>query len=229
MKKFLLLFSCLIGGTVAQAQDMYIGPKIGLNVSNPWNSKGTVSTGELGPHLGGIVNYGVNNKYAVQGEVVYSSKAYVIIENQAKVELNYLDVPLLFTYNFVPGLHTKYYLRKERGHFFVMAGPQLSILLNGKASIEKKEVADLKAYARPFDVSAVAGVGYKFHNGLNLSMNYALGLRTISGTPNEFVPVTVKNGVAQASISYLLPLTFPKRKMEENQKTKLKVQKELWY
>ncbi len=231
MKKLLFLFSFLLGGTCVQAQDMLIGPKIGLNVANTWNADGAVSAGAgvAGPVLGGIANYKLNSYYSVQGEVLYSEKGYVLTENKAKVQLTYLDMPLLLNYNFIPGKTTKFFLRKDRGHFFLLAGPQLSILLKGKASFEKTEVADLKAYARPFDVSAVAGLGYKFHNGLNLNVNYALGLRPISGTPNEFVPVSARNGVAQVSMSYLLPVNFRVRKMEKYEKTKLKTQKELWY
>jgi hypothetical protein len=229
MKKFLFLFSFLAGSTYVQAQDMFIGPKAGFNVANTWNAKGAVSGGSIGVQMGAVANYKINDHYAVQTEFLYSQKGYVLSENQAKIQLNYLDMPLLFNYNFVPGKSTKYYIRKLRGNFYAVAGPQLSVLLSGKVSMAQVPDYDLKSYAKPFDLSVVAGGGYKFHNGITIGANYAMGVRHIGGIFNEFVPVSARNSVIQGSVSYLLPIMLPKPKLKGTEKTKLKTQKMLWY
>jgi hypothetical protein len=97
-----------------------------------------------------------------------------------------------------------------------VAGPQLSVLLSSKAKNLREDLAteggaastNLYANTRPFDLSAVAGIGYKWKNGLSVDTRYALGLRNLQGANNSLVPEDAISSTVQVGITYLLPVNF---------------------
>ncbi len=98
-----------------------------------------------------------------------------------KSTLNYLEVPLNFTYN----------TRGNTGNFFIGTGLSVCIGLSGKEKTiyngvtESSNIkfgsgsnADLKL----FDFGANFLAGYEFKNGINISVNYNAGLSNIAAS-----------------------------------------------
>ncbi|KAA9324972.1 porin family protein [Adhaeribacter soli] len=208
MKKIIFCLSLLFSSTLTQAQDqpLSIGLKAGINASGGWNAENVVGSGNTGFHGGAVTNIRFADRHAVQTELLYSTKGFSYSGTTAKLHLSYLELPVLYQFHFTRVKKGKYYTRRQAtGNLFATAGPQLSVLTGSKITQPETPDTDLYAYTRPFDISAVAGLGYRFNRGITISANYALGLRYLHGAPNPLMPEKVKNTTIQASVSYLIP------------------------
>lgn len=92
----------------------------------------------------------------------------------ASINLNYLEVPLDFTYKLDAG----------SGKLFLGAGPSFAVGMSGKWKYDG-ESADVtfgsgEEDMKRMDIGANMLAGYQLSNGLFLSLNYNLGLSNIS-------------------------------------------------
>ncbi|MGV3505225.1 MAG: porin family protein [Adhaeribacter sp.] len=233
MKKFFLAALLLMGFESTQAQ-ISIGLKAGLNSANiTGNMDSGANTGsgmvsadrsrmfawlnpydreyKLGFHGGLTAHIRVTRKLALQPELVYSRKGYIVDHQSAtssettKAEvtsrLNYLDLPLMVQF--------------QTGLFYLEAGPQASVLLKQKtwgtgmttrnaSSGETSQVSiwtvshrNKEGY-KSLDLGYGAGLGIKFPND-----TFSCGLRYSNslGTILKYSETDARNSLLQLTLA----------------------------
>lgn len=219
MKKFLLGIGFLFCGIVAQAQDMArpvsLGVKAGANMSNIWNEMEDNTGYVYGANIGGMVNIHLTKKHALQMELNYSGKGFERTEVQlTKNTFHYAEIPFLYQRSFFSSKKGGHLAERRRtGNVYFVLGPQVSILLKSSMKFTSpeagSETVDMYATTRPFDMSAVGGIGYNMKNGFVIDARYALGLRHIhAGSETVYIPKDVTNTAFQLTVGYLLPVKF---------------------
>ncbi|MEY3398074.1 MAG: hypothetical protein RL220_668 [Bacteroidota bacterium] len=223
MKKQLLLAFCALGlfaGT-ASAQ-MTFGAKAGLNYSivttnfkegekpDDWeNASG------IGFHIGGFMNYDINDNLHFRPELLYSSRGtsssstteidilgvVTKVETDEKSSTNYLEIPLLLALGANDG-------------FQLHVGPSVNLLMGGKATLDNKTTvggvtteesvevsgSDFTDGMSGLDLGLVVGAGMTTDSGLGFGLRYQRGLTSINSENTDQV---VSNwNVVQASVSY---------------------------
>lgn len=156
-----------------QAQHMNIGIKGGLNLYSVVNEN---SDGEpiTGYHIGLIGHFHLNDDFALQPELVFSTQGAEVINNGVKSQLNldYINVPILLQYMFDNGFR-----------FYV--GPQLGFLVNAKSFANNTETDRMDDFN---SVEVGAGLGLSYINpnsNFGIDARYNLGLTNINVNDSE--------------------------------------------
>ncbi|MDR4954173.1 porin family protein [Chryseobacterium sp. ES2] len=204
MKKIFLGLA-LIAGTFAFAQStststeattpstssskIKFGLKAGLNVSNLSNMNMNSKAGFYG---GVFVNIPVAKDFSIQPEVLYSAVgAKEKGGSNAKLNLEYLSVPVMFQYKALP-------------NFYVEAGPQFNFLID--ARLKKSESTSLlKNGTQSFDFGIGLGAGYYITKNIGINVRYTAGLSDIVKTKYHYGydrEGSVRNGVFQVGVNY---------------------------
>lgn len=174
--------------TTVQAQNANIGIKGGLNLYNVNNESSSNGDAKLGFHLGLIGHFHLNEQFALQPEVVFSTQGseFTNSGNDVKLNLNYINVPLILQYMFDNG-------------FRLQAGPQLGLLVSAKTEANDTEL-DLKDNFKGIEFGASFGVGY-----VNPSSNFGIDARYNMGLTdiNENSPEASYNRGYQVGVFYL--------------------------
>ncbi|SIQ09656.1 MULTISPECIES: porin family protein [unclassified Chryseobacterium] len=204
MKKIFLSLT-LIAGTFAFAQStststdastpltssskIKFGLKAGLNVSNLSNMDMNSKAGFYG---GAFVNIPVSKDFSVQPEVLYSAAgAKEKGGSNAKLNLEYLSVPVMFQYKALPNL-------------YVEAGPQFNFLIDARLK-KSASTGALKNATQSFDFGIGLGAGYYFTKNIGINLRYNAGLSDIVKTKYQYGydrEGSVKNGVFQVGVNY---------------------------
>lgn len=204
MKKIAFTFFALVFAVMysqAQVQVKY-GIRAGANVST-WQGEtvqslsnildatnGSVSTqSKFGYHAGVYTSFQFGDHFAIEPGIQYSLKGaelngkltgeagvFDILNANARfrVQSHYIEMPVL----------AKVYLTEG---FHIFAGPQVGYLVDNKLDA-RASVLGFSAFNRTFDInkgfqkwdfSGVAGVGYKFTNGVNVMAAYDYGFQRI--------------------------------------------------
>ncbi|MDM1407081.1 porin family protein [Myroides sp. DF42-4-2] len=188
MKKItmsLLAIFATSGVAFAQTPDVKIGAKAGLNVTSVTNIDESKS--KTGFHVGAVAEIFINEKFAVQPEVLYSTQG-VKGPYSFKASFDYINVPIMAKYYVIDGLS-------------LQAGPQVGFLV--KAEEEEKisgikESQDIKDYAKKVDFGLNFGVGYELPMGVFADLRYNLGLSKLDKDGEG----SSKNSVFQLSVGY---------------------------
>lgn len=156
----------LLAGT-ATAQHTNIGIKGGLNAYTIKNDNNSNVDTKVSFHLGLIGHIHISNQFALQPELVYSVQGaqYTVAGTDVKLNLNYVNVPLLFQYMFDNG-------------FRLQAGPQLGILASAKSKVNDNDT-DVKDDFEPIDLGLAIGASY-----VNPSSNFGVDIRYNAGLSN---------------------------------------------
>ncbi len=199
---FLFPFA-MIAQILPQERNYKIGIKTGLNFST-LNVSGVINERtRTGLNLGIFFKQQITDQFAVQPELLFSAKGSELRFNErnflgtAKVNLNYLDLPVLLVYN-------------PTSFFNVHLGPYLGVLLwtNVKTvnqPIPEEPFFDLGEQITgrsfgTFDVGIAAGMGIEigvFNAGMRYNFGLAdIGQRTIVFGRNYGFP-DAKNHLAQ--------------------------------
>jgi hypothetical protein len=166
MKRKLFYSVLLLLSYVCNAQTpVLFGPKAGINFT-------TMAGGEMSSiktltswHAGAVANFSFSKLFTLQPELIYSQEGAQ--DEGVKYLISYLRLPVLFQLHHSSG-------------FFVEAGPQLGVLIKGKAKykgIDKTE--DMKDVLNNYETSVVMGVGYRLPAGLGIDLRYAAGLSSL--------------------------------------------------
>ena len=209
MKKFVItILISFFYITFFNAQEIYFGPKVGVNLTHVmydgdgesfYNNKQM----QLSSHFGVFAEFTISDYFSVQPELLYSVKgAQFDLEGEdfyrSSHIFKYLSLPII----------AKYYVTEE---ISVEAGPQVAYLLSAK-NVETSEIyvtglgeeaasIDMKENMQVFDVGVTAGVGYLTKTGFYISARYNLGL--INAFNNEpDITDTLKNGAVQLSFGF---------------------------
>ncbi len=218
MRKFLLFIGIAVYGIGAQAQELKqtvsFGPRAGVNMSNIYNEQEVISESVFGATVGGVANLKFTKRHALQAEIAYSGKGFKLNSQNVKNTFHYIDMPVMYQHNFFTSKKGGHLAEMKRsGNLYIVMGPQLSILMKSTAKYINTESGmpnvDLAPNTRPFDMSAVMGIGYSLKNGFAIDARYALGLRHLhSASTTAHIPQDVSTTNVQVGISYLLPVTF---------------------
>lgn len=215
MKRMILLLMCAaIGLTQAQAQ-LSFGVKAGANFS----TISKIDLSSIGPggkalsglfeskympgyHVGLYTRYNLTPAMGVQAELLYSMMGYkitspLIADASVKTQLHYLTVPVLFRYT-VPNIGLYAELGPQAG-FFLKDNITVTGSLGGRSSYITESGSK---QAASLDLSGVAGLGYRFDNGLSISARYIHEFKTSSG--DHFIPTYAKKRGFQVSVAYEL-------------------------
>jgi len=171
-----IMLMCLHQGSMAQVSTS-IGIKGGLNVAGLSN-RHQIPDNRMGYHAGVFANVKLTH-FAVQAEVLYSTQGGD--STGLKVELTYLNLPVLLKYSVTPV-------------FNLQGGLQYGILLNGTVNGSDYIKDSLNAS----DVSLCLGAGLTIQK-LIFDARYNLGLTSAYKIGDES-----KNQVFQISVGYRL-------------------------
>jgi hypothetical protein len=187
MKK--VLFTLLVvsfAGASAFAQ-ISGGIKAGVNFANQEWSAGSVSidAGGTSFHIGGYLNYALNDAMSLQPEILYNSLKFGFEDDFGDdITANYLSIPVMFMYGFADN------------KFNVQAGPQIGLLL----STDPSEYKDDDGYSGT-DFTFNLGAGANFGK-FNLTARYGIGLSDVAGDALD--GIEVKNSNFQFSVGFKL-------------------------
>ncbi len=166
----LLLFtalSILFIGNEVNAQHTNIGIKGGLNAFTiKTDNDGNLDT-KIGYHIGLIGHIHISDQFALQPELVYSVQGtqYTEAGEEFNLNLNYINVPLMFQYMFDNG-------------FRLQAGPQLGFLASANVEVNDNDT-DVKDSFESVDLSLGIGASY-----VNPSSNFGVDVRYNAGFTN---------------------------------------------
>lgn len=178
---FLGICMTVFGLFTVQAQDFKFGAKAGINFAND-TGDGEFNTGskaKAGLHLGGVAQMGITEKFAVQGELLYSMQGF---KDEVTHKLDYINIPLLVNYFIIDGLS-------------LQAGPQFGF--NVHDSYKEGDGEEGSLDAKGFDFGAALGAQYEFPAGLFVQGRYYIGV-------TDFIDYDTpsKNAVVSLSLGY---------------------------
>lgn len=181
MKKHTLkcIVFLLLVGNLATAQNLSFGPMAGLNVTSLSGKPNTSS--KTGLLTGGFFNYSSKNWFGVGVQFLYNQMGAKLDAPSEEINLNYLQVPVLFTYYF-SGENKPGSFRPK-----LFAGPHVNFLLNAK----NKEGNDLNPNDLFYNntelgVTLGGGFNYALQNQIwiNVDARYGIGLTDATKAPN---------------------------------------------
>ena len=181
----LLAIFATSGVAFAQTPDVKIGAKAGLNFSTVSDYPGSKS--KTGFHVGAVAEIFINEKFAVQPEVLYSTQG-VKGPYSFKASYDYINVPIMAKYYVMDGLS-------------VQAGPQVGFLVKAEEEENEmgiKETYDIKDLTKKVEFGLNFGVGYELPMGVFADLRYNLGLSKLDKDGEG----SAKNRVFQLSVGY---------------------------
>lgn len=186
MKKILMI---LFTSTAlySYAQPVNFGLKAGANFTSIKQEDRPNSDFKTGFHIGALAHIHMDDKLAVQPEIFYSTEGGQNINNSdIKVNLNYVNIPILLQYMFANG-------------FRVMAGPQFGILTSAKQDINDVET-DIKDGLKSLNIGVPVGLSYITSSGFGVDARWVFGLSDINDEANS---VKTQTQGAQVGLFYL--------------------------
>jgi opacity protein-like surface antigen len=178
MKKVLLIVVVtLLGLGNANAQEVKLGAKLGLNISSLRSDMDFDS--KIGFNLGVFAEINLSDKLIFQPELLYSTQGASFEQsfdsNSFKVtnSVDYLNIPLILKYGVTDKL-------------FLEFGPQLGFLLSGESKYEEtfggettSETEDIKEFTNSIDFGLNFGVSFDIAENIMIAARYNLGLSNI--------------------------------------------------
>lgn len=190
MKKIILSIVAVLAFGFSNAQEVKFGAKAGLSVTTV--TGGEFSAGsKVGFHVGGLAEIKFGEKFAIQPELLYSTKgaSYSLFGLDQKVNYSYIDIPVMVKYYVIENLS-------------IEAGPQVGVLMSAKAETDGESV-DIKDDSKGIDFGFNIGAGYKLSNGIMFQARYCLGLADVSeDVEGAVVNYNEKNNGFQISVGY---------------------------
>ena len=181
MKKLFLVGALALFGAM-NAQVKY-GAKAGLNIATlNGDVEGVKSL--VGFHVGGFAQVPLAAKFTFQPEVVYSAQGAKEDGGDGKINLGYINVPLMF----------KYAIAEK---FNVEAGPQIGFLVSAKEKYNGNS-DDIKDQLNSVDFSIGLGASYDFTQNLSADVRYNAGVSNIAKESDS----KIRNGVFQIGLGY---------------------------
>ncbi len=164
---FLVAAVAVLSFTTVQAQNISFGAKAGANFASLNGDDADGLDGRTSFQVGGVVNIGISELFAVQPEVVYSAQGYTQDTAFGEVtgKLDYINIPVLADFTLAEG-------------FSLQGGPQVGINITDEADLDG-ETASIGAES--VDFSAAIGAQYRTPLGLFFQARYSIGLSNVIG------------------------------------------------
>jgi hypothetical protein len=193
MRKVFLFAIALIIINSSYAQVRF-GLKAGGNLANVDGFD--KSKMKLGLSAGPALQIKLANVFFLQSELLYSikgSQSDSLQNSDAKLDLNYITLPILVGYRLAP-------------NFSIKLGPEIGRLLSAKSDVNgtTKDVTD---FYQSFDFGADLGLAYTFKK-LALDLRYNYGFKDLLDRTNQTGTAggdeNVSNRVLQFSLTYFI-------------------------
>ncbi len=178
----ILLITLTLSLSQAFAQEnVSIGPIAGVSFAN---FHGSAIKTEVKPGLtiGAFYNYSSKKGFGFSGQILYTQLGAKILDKTNEINLNYVQVPLLFTYFFGQ------YGDRLRPKVFL--GPSLNFLVSAK-DINGNNIngdSNSRVY-NVFDLGLTGGLGLNYELTrkvwLNFDVRYGLGLLDVTKDSNS--------------------------------------------
>ena len=171
MKKLLLLCAtALLSLGTLSAQGWAWGPKVGFNLA----TANGFSNAELKPGFSaGLFFESVAcNWFVIESDILFSMQGFKVDgENDTKMTLNYISMPVLGKYYLIDGLN-------------LQMGATFDFLIHSDAKVGDKDVS-AKGMFNKFNIQMLAGLAYDFEFGMVLEGRYLYGLTPLSPSTQE--------------------------------------------
>ena len=223
MKKVLLTAAiAVLGFTSIKAQNVSFGAKAGMNIStiggdfgnygDYWDGDASDNVkSRVGFHVGGLAEIMINEKFAIQPEILFSSQGFKTEYSsgseraESNVNLSYINVPVMAKFFPIENLS-------------IEAGPQVGFLVSAKEDYEytdsdfpeynESSDEDVKDSVNGIDFSMNIGVGYELDMGVFFQARYCFGMSKVDdeGYYDDFYDnysFSRKNRVFQLSVGYM--------------------------
>lgn len=194
VKKLILSLTLLAGASVAaQAQSIKFGVKAGASLTNFTGKDSDGNSNKFGFNGGVLANFGINDMFSIQPEVLYSMKGVKEDGGSGKLNLNYIDIPVLA--KIATG---------ETGIFFEL-GPQVGFLASAKLKDDNSS-QDAKDLFKSVDFGYAAGVGFQAASGPIVGLRYNGAFTNTFKAVNVFgtnVEPNSKNSAFQLYVGYM--------------------------
>lgn len=194
IKKFFLASSLFFASQYASAQsDISYGIKAGLNVSSIVGDATDNLNMKTGIHAGGFVEFGINEHFSIQPEVIFSTQG-AKYERDSDLDgtnedicdrLNYINIPILAKIDVLDGLSAQ-------------IGPQLGILASAKTKLGDNDSTDIKDDLKSTDIGLAIGLGYEIEEGVTFDARYNMGITDIAKSD----AIDQRNSTIQFSVGY---------------------------
>lgn len=192
MKKLLLLFVfAFFGVVVAQAQ---MSPRFGVKAGANYAGLGGDDAGDVdrifGAHGGLFVSLPlVEDFFSIKPEALFSMKGAESKDDDSKLKLNYIDVPVLAQIN--------------AGPLYFEAGPQVSFRVSGELETPAGTVDDLEDLGYKSTLFGyAAGIGVAATPlGLSIGVRYNSDFSNITDNDDS----KVHNSVFMLTLGYMFP------------------------
>lgn len=196
MKRALLII-CISFTTSSLFAQAGFGLKAGVNYSHLQFSKKSYSTSAvLGFHVGAFYNHPLTTKAALQGEVQFSTEGNKWTSGSGNttgvIDETQIRIPLLLQYNVAENI-------------YIEAGPQYSLLLSIKQTIEDEEKEDISEAYKTGTFGYALGAGYIFKGnltGLRAGLRYNGDFSKINS--DDVGGSDLKNSLIQLTFMYSL-------------------------
>lgn len=180
MRKIILMTFAL-GIMAVGAKAQYVGIKGGLNLSNLRLSDVDDENMRVGYHFGAYLNFPISDGFALQPEVLYSTKGskaeydydlglFGNVKGNAQIKLDYIDIPLLGVF-------------RIGDNFELHAGPYFGFLANSsykfEGTIDSDGSNDIDSDSfKNLDYGLVGGFAINI-NALQIGARYNYGLQKV--------------------------------------------------
>lgn len=207
MKTILVITLLLLLASSAMAQDEINskGFRAGLNMSTWAGADGSPGAQTLtGFAFGFFFTLPTGPQLSIQPEFLYSMKGVKGSEGNlaVKFKTNYLEIPVLFKYNFPGSGTTKTSL---------YAGPSIAFLMSAKLEVSDGNNSgsiDAKELFKGMDFGLVLGLSVAFESGVNRAISidgrFTMGMSKIMETDPDFGELDIKNSTISLLLGYSL-------------------------
>jgi outer membrane protein W len=179
----LLLALTLSLSTVFAQENVSIGPIAGVSLANFHGDIDNTNT-KPGLTIGAFYNYSSKKGYGFSGQVLYTQLGAQTDNKTNEINLNYVQVPLLFTFffgEFGDRLRPKVFIGPSL-NFMVSANDKNGNNINGTSNNRIYNV---------FDLGLTGGLGFNYELTqkvwLNFDVRYGLGLLDVTKDPNRSI------------------------------------------
>jgi hypothetical protein len=188
MKKVVLSLGLLAGISFAsQAQSIKYGVKAGASLTSFSGEDSDGAKSKFGFNGGVVANFGLSDMFSIQPEVLYSMKGAKVEGTDGRLNLNYIDVPVLVKV-----------ATGETGLFFEL-GPQVGFLASAKAKTDDISV-NYKDAIKSVDFGYAAGLGFQAASGPMVGLRYNGGFTNV-GKDNS--AGSTKNSAFQLYVGFM--------------------------
>ena len=162
MKRYIITIFFAFTLSSAFSQEIDFGVKVGFNTTDFRDFQGKNRTGFI---AGLFAKFKLNDKLSIQPEILYSQEGANL--DFAKVDLNYIDIPVILKFYFIGDLHAQ-------------IGPKFGFMIgkNSPSEITVNNVSQ-RLKTNSFDLGLVLGIGYDFPLGIRASIRYLYGLSNV--------------------------------------------------